>query len=87
MSASSRVQTLKVQEEDELITLPFQATTTLDNIDFQEDTVDSKRKLHATMSVAYQERLDNDDVFQGLIMSHGADENDLSSTETESRLT
>ena len=84
MSASSRVQAVKVQEENELITMPFQATTTVDNIDFQEDTVNGKRTLHATMSVAYQERLENDDVIQGISISQGADENTLASTETES---
>ena len=84
MSASSRVQAVRVQEEDVLITLSFQATATADNIDFQEDTVDGKRTLHATMSVAYEERFDNDDVFQGISISQGADENTVASIETES---
>ena len=76
---------VKSTEADELITLSFQATTTVDNIDFQEDT-DGKRTLHATMSVAYQERSDNDDVFQCISISQGADENTLACKETERRL-
>ena len=75
-----------MQEEDELITLSFQITTIfVDNIDFQEDIVDGKQTLHATMSVAYQERLGND-AFQVISISQGSNENTLVSTEKESRL-
>ena len=37
-----------------------QITFALDNIDFQEDTPDGKRTLHATVSVAYQADESND---------------------------